>query len=116
MFFERLGGPSLPGVFPWLWHTPYCQTLRRQTENCTSFLEGIVGQHKETFDPNDIRDIIDVHLSVCIALLVGYLSFVCLLRVHNEIWKKTSTGRGVQFMTLKQVFFEREVMLEFKMW
>ncbi|XP_072021832.1 cytochrome P450 2J5-like [Amphiura filiformis] len=62
VFMSKLSGPSLLAVFPRLWFTPFYKSLKKQTGECISFLRGVVEQHKVTFDSNNIRDIIDVHL------------------------------------------------------
>ncbi|XP_072021871.1 cytochrome P450 2J2-like [Amphiura filiformis] len=62
VFMSERSGPSLLSVFPKLWFTPFYKSLRKQSVKCISFLRGVVEQHKATFDSNDIRDIIDVHL------------------------------------------------------
>ncbi|XP_072041398.1 cytochrome P450 2U1-like [Amphiura filiformis] len=62
VFMEQLSGPSLVGAFPRLWFTPLYKSLKNQNDECRTFLRGVVEQHKDSFDTNDIRDIIDVHL------------------------------------------------------
>ncbi|XP_072019665.1 cytochrome P450 2J4-like [Amphiura filiformis] len=61
-FMKKLAGPSLVAVFPRLWFTPLYKSLRKQNDEMRTFLQEVVEQHKDTFDVNDIRDIIDVHL------------------------------------------------------
>ncbi|XP_072021833.1 cytochrome P450 2J4-like [Amphiura filiformis] len=62
MFMSKLAVPSIVSKIPKLWVTPFYKSLKKQTDECISFLRGVVEHHKATFDSNDIRDIIDVHL------------------------------------------------------
>ncbi|XP_076150896.1 cytochrome P450 2U1 isoform X1 [Alosa pseudoharengus] len=54
----------LINIFPWLYHLP-CGVFRelRQVEgNITAFLKRIIARHRDTLDPDNPRDLIDMYL------------------------------------------------------
>ncbi|XP_038045431.1 cytochrome P450 2U1-like [Patiria miniata] len=61
----NLSGSSfamLGNLFPFLFYTPLYRENRDRLQAIAVFIKEVVKEHKESFDPNDIRDIIDMCL------------------------------------------------------
>ncbi|XP_071950719.1 cytochrome P450 2U1-like, partial [Antedon mediterranea] len=60
--FECSGFVSPVNAIPLLYYTPLYKRFRHTISNTKSFIDDIIKHHGETFDSEDIRDIIDAYL------------------------------------------------------
>ncbi|XP_071949557.1 cytochrome P450 2J4-like [Antedon mediterranea] len=60
--FDCTGFVSALNAFPILYYTPVYKQFRKTLLHTKSFLNDIIKRHEETFDSEDIRDIIDAYL------------------------------------------------------
>ncbi|XP_071959870.1 cytochrome P450 2U1-like [Antedon mediterranea] len=61
--FGTLSQVSLSNFFPFLWNTRYRSKERKLIATVRNFIVQIVDAHKSTFDPEDIRDMIDHYIA-----------------------------------------------------
>eukprot|EP00058_Branchiostoma_floridae_P019889 XP_002605379.1 hypothetical protein BRAFLDRAFT_278496 [Branchiostoma floridae] len=69
-FDQNLGAEqqlsAVANFFPWARHIPAIKSavtkVTENVENCVATMREDIAAHKETFDPNDIRDFIDTYL------------------------------------------------------
>ncbi|XP_072044863.1 cytochrome P450 2U1-like isoform X2 [Amphiura filiformis] len=60
---ETISGISVVHLIPKLYHTPLYNKLRRNVNTLSGFIQKNVHKHRSSFDPSNIRDVIDVYLS-----------------------------------------------------
>ncbi|XP_022091223.1 cytochrome P450 2U1-like [Acanthaster planci] len=52
----------LGNLFPFLLYTPLYRETRKRSREIAVFIKKVIQEHQESFDPNDVRDIIDMCL------------------------------------------------------
>ena len=60
---KAMSGLSLAHLVPKLYHTPLYNDLRTNINTLNVFLKENVQNHRDSFDPQNIRDIVDMYLS-----------------------------------------------------
>ena len=58
-----MSGISLAHLIPKLYHTPLYNKLRENVNTLCEFIRQNVQEHRATFDPDHIRDVVDVYLA-----------------------------------------------------
>ena len=64
---QALSGVTIAHVIPKLYHTPLYNGVRRDMANLIGFIDRNIAEHKERFDPDNVRDVTDVYLSNAVA-------------------------------------------------
>ncbi|XP_030842231.1 cytochrome P450 2U1-like [Strongylocentrotus purpuratus] len=61
--FESFSITSLGSVFPFLYYTPLYTNFRRPIQDVVSYIKSVVNDHRRSFDPLHLRDVIDLHMA-----------------------------------------------------
>ncbi|XP_022087524.1 cytochrome P450 2J5-like isoform X1 [Acanthaster planci] len=61
--FENEGISSWANTFSFLYHTPFLAKLRECVRFVKEYIETVVQDHQDSYDENDFRDIIDIHIA-----------------------------------------------------
>ncbi|XP_071806959.1 cytochrome P450 2J4-like isoform X1 [Asterias amurensis] len=59
---DNLSAVSIGNFFPFLYHSPVCREYREAANYLTEFIRGLVDHHKENFNGNEMRDVVDLYL------------------------------------------------------
>ncbi|XP_022093163.1 cytochrome P450 2U1-like [Acanthaster planci] len=60
---DNLSAVSIGNCLPFLYHTPVCREYRDAVIGLTDFIRGLVDQHKDTYNCNHPRDVVDLYLA-----------------------------------------------------